>query len=86
MAGEKLKKPAEFICGDLPKWVLDFKNGDKITYAIESGNKYNLLCGLETRDNNGDQCEICITKKEGRNVLIEFKYGSRTVWFTGFMA
>src|SRR5688572_16995688 len=81
--GKTLLQPAYFYCGDQPVWILDYKNGSSVKYTIQSGNSQNSLCGLKAIDNEGKNCEICITPKEGENVLIEFKYPAGTLWFNG---
>ena len=64
-------------------WVLDFNNGDKVSYKTTSGNKYNTLCGIEAVDSFNDKCTICITKTSDSESLIQFKYGSKVMNYTG---
>ena len=81
--GQPLKTPAYFFVGNQSNWILDYRNGSKITYKVLSGTKYNPLCEIKTVDNNGDLCEICITKS-GNKSLINFKYKSGTIVFEGY--
>ena len=85
LLGEKLTKDAYFYVGNMDKWELDFKNGEKLIYTIVYMNPNNPMCGITARDNLGDTCEICITKMSGDNVSVEFKYGSRAVTYSGYL-
>lgn len=82
---KKLEKDAYFYFGDQAVWELDFRNGDKIKYTVISMNPDNLMCGINTRDNLGDSCEICITKLSGDNAKVEFKYNGKRLTFKGYM-
>lgn len=83
MLGKKLTKQAYFFIGEQKVWTLDFNNGEKIDYTIISFQKDNLFCGIEAKDNFGDDCEICIIKN-GDSATIEFKYFKKTVTFSGY--
>jgi hypothetical protein len=83
---KKLKTPAYFYCGNRPVWTLDYRNGKKITYKPLKFDKYNMLCNIEARDSNGDYCEICITKTDGKNAVVQFKYTAGTLSFKGYYA
>jgi len=83
MLGKKLPTPAYFYVGEQKVWLLDFRNGDKIYYTPISFNKSNLMCGIKAKDNNGDYCEICITKKDSK-VIVDITYSIGTITYTGY--
>lgn len=72
--GKKLITPAHFSVGNKKVWVLDYRNGSKISYTIIALNKHNTLCGIQAVDSNGDSCEICFISQGGGTMVIEFKY------------
>jgi len=81
----KLKRSARFIAGDTNQWVLDFRNGSKITYTITGRVGNNPMCGLTAKDNLGDVCAICVSKLSGDNVEIELKYSTKTFRYYGYI-
>ncbi len=81
----KLKTSARFIAGDSNRWVLDLRNGSKITYTITGRVGNNPMCGLTAKDNLGDVCAICISKLSGDNVEIELKYSTKTFRYYGYL-
>ena len=81
----KLKKSARFIAGDTNRWILDFRNGSKITYTITGRVGNNPMCGLTSKDNLGDVCAICVSKLSGDNVEIELKYSTKTFRYYAYI-
>ena len=65
-------------------WSIKYHNGDIVTYKIISGNANSPLCGINTIDSFGDNCEICITPDGDRKAIITFKYGSKTITYKGY--
>ena len=86
LLGKKLKTSAYFKVGNMKKWTLDFRNGDKIIYTIVGKSGSNPLCGLSAKDNKGDYCTICVTPKPGKRVVIEITYGSRNFKYSGYIS
>ena len=81
MLGQKLPKEATlYVTGET--WILDYNNGDKVTYKIISGREDTPLCHIKAIDNTKEKCEICITKT-GDNALVQFKYGEKILSFDG---
>ena len=63
---------------------IKYYNGDIVTYKIISGNANSPLCGINTIDSFGDNCEICITPDGDGKAIITFKYGSKTLTYKGY--
>lgn len=85
LLGQPLETNAHFITNGSGKWLIDFRQGDKIYYTVLSMNEKNPMCGISTRDNYGDKVDICITKTSGDGVSIELKYGERRMVYTGYI-
>jgi len=83
--GKPLKTNAHFITNGSGKWLIDYRQGDKIYYTVISMNEKNPMCGISARDNFGDKVDICITKTSGDGVSIELKYGERRMVYTGYI-
>ncbi len=86
LQGEKLNQNAHFIVGDIKVWTLDMRNGDKLKYTITGRVGNDAMCGVTAKDNFGDICAICIEKKSGDNVEVEFRYSAGIMTYTGYLS
>ena len=84
LLGKKLPNAAIFTVNtNSTTWILNLNNGTSISYNILSGSKYDPLCGLNARDNLGDNCEICIRPEPNDAVTIVFTYGKHKYIYKG---
>lgn len=82
--GKDLDKAATFMVDTKStNWVLDFNNGESITYTIQSGSSSDPMCGLKARDSFGDLCTICI-RPNGGQVKIDFDYSGKRLIYSGY--
>jgi hypothetical protein len=82
--GKDLTKAATFtVDTKSTRWVLNFNNGESITYDIQTGNSKDPMCGLKAMDSYGDKCEICIRPEKG-GVKIDFEYSGKKLIYSGY--
>lgn len=79
--GIKKPKPAIFhVYTKSPKMILDYQNGDKVTYTIVSGNEHDPMCNITAEDSFGDRCTICIKPSP---LTITISYDGKNLVYKG---